>query len=493
MTKIRVTAESLPLDENKRHARLRDYFCDRDAIASSGSSGWDLDLVWPSDVERHVDEKLELGLDWWGGGLQRQDMALARQRTSRLLRCLYDSWTLASWCEWLERRGGIDKLESLILLHVDDHRDLGSPRIKRDGDTWQDLITGHQTSIAEPNTIAKAIESGAIGMGSFMTPFLEAVRLAEVRHLCQAPKATATQDFVIQIDDDSDDLLEPGALRPITVLEPANGVGAGHYRITPHLEDWLEGIEGGPILLHIDLDFFNNRYDGDSDWRDRPARHDPSLEEILRRVDELANALRRRGLLDAIEDVVFAFSPGFFPAELWASVDRHLAARLGLGMTEDKANQSPAPRTANGRTRDKTKSRKSSGTRLPASEDELEIVGTKGTKGRGGGSDGEAWRIELNGKRAGQVFINLIDQPPIGKHASIQIYLNLASQGRGIGRLCYRWACERSRYDVIYAHMQKSNVASARAAEKAGFVDETSAQERQKLMVWRRSRAPDSA
>lgn len=143
----------------------------------------------------------------------------------------------------------------------------------------------------------------------------------------------------------------------------------------------------------------------------------------------------------------------------------------------------------NGRVRDKTKSRKVRTARPLASEDELELVRTKGTRGRGGGADGEAWRIEWNGKRAGQVFINLIDQPPVGKHASIQIYLNLVSQGRGIGSLCYRWACERSQYDVIYAHMQKSNTASARAAEKAGFFDETSAKDRQKIMVWRRPRS----
>ncbi len=155
-------------------------------------------------------------------------------------------------------------------------------------------------------------------------------------------------------------------------------------------------------------------------------------------------------------------------------------------MTKPTDHNSPE---SNRRARDKVILRKAKKARPLASEDELELVPTKGTKGRGGGSDGEAWRIEWNGKRAGQVFINLIEQPLIGKHASIQIHLNLASQGRGIGSLCYQWACERSQYGVIYAHMQKSNIASARAAEKAGFVDETSTQERQKLMVWRRRRS----
>ncbi len=330
MIKVHVATESLPFNETERYARLRDYFCDKDAVASLSSSGWDLSLAWPSAPERHVDEQLSVGLEWWGDGVRRQDMALARRRTPRLLRCLYDTWTLASWCEWLERRGGVDTLAKLVVLHVDDHRDLASPRIKRDGDTWRDLVTGHRSAIDTPGSIVEAIESGAIGMGSFMTPFLEAVGHAEVRHLCQPPKATATNDFIFRIECHSDDLIEPGALRPITALESTTGIGPGRYRITPHLEDWLEGIDDGPILLHIDLDFFNNRYDGDSDWRDRPTRHDPSTEEIFNRIEEMSHALRRRGLLEAIEDVVFAFSPGFFPAELWASVDKHLTTCLGL-------------------------------------------------------------------------------------------------------------------------------------------------------------------
>ncbi|GEO86465.1 hypothetical protein GCM10007920_36140 [Ciceribacter naphthalenivorans] len=124
--------------------------------------------------------------------------------------------------------------------------------------------------------------------------------------------------------------------------------------------------------------------------------------------------------------------------------------------------------------------------REPVAANQVALVRTPGTKGRGGGRDGEAWRIEVDGKRCGTVFINLIDTPQLGLHASLQIYLNLASQGRHIGQIAYAKAARASRYDTIYAHMQKANIASARAAEQAGFVDATAPQERQKVMVWRR-------
>jgi RimJ/RimL family protein N-acetyltransferase len=117
---------------------------------------------------------------------------------------------------------------------------------------------------------------------------------------------------------------------------------------------------------------------------------------------------------------------------------------------------------------------------------QIELVRTKGTRDRGGGPGGEAWRIDADGKRAGVIFINRIDEPPIGPHASIQIYLNVPHQGRKIGRVAYRKASDASAYDTIYAHMRKSNVASRRAAEKAGFKDVTPPNESQLLMMRRR-------
>lgn len=114
------------------------------------------------------------------------------------------------------------------------------------------------------------------------------------------------------------------------------------------------------------------------------------------------------------------------------------------------------------------------------------LVRVPGTAKRGGGPGGEAWRIEVDGKRAGIVFINMVDGPPIGRHASIQIFLNRASQGRRIGRLGYLRACELSQHSEIFAHMRKSNVASRRAAEEAGFEDVTPPGENQ--LIYRRLR-----
>jgi RimJ/RimL family protein N-acetyltransferase len=156
-------------------------------------------------------------------------------------------------------------------------------------------------------------------------------------------------------------------------------------------------------------------------------------------------------------------------------------------MKDRRPTPIPAKRRAATRPTPKPRPVRATAAASRANAETVKLVRTRGTPGRGAGPSGEAWRIEEGGKRAGVVFINLVDEAPIGRHASIQIFLNAKSQGRGIGRIAYRLACEASAHRIIYAHMRKSNHASRRAAEEAGFIDATALSEPQLVMVRRRS------
>jgi hypothetical protein len=319
----------LPLSAPARQAQLRDYFCDKDAKATQTENGWELSLFWPEGAERHVDPNLEEGLVWWGDGVMRSTMAYARRRSGRILTSLYDTWTLHSWSEWAARAHPSDQ-ENIVILHVDDHRDLAAPRLFFENDIFRDALSGAQVELTDPDAIRNAILSGALGMGSFLTLFLHRYRNAEVRHLCQPPKVTATIDHVIEPSFDSDTLIQPGALRPAIRLVPQPGkiIGPGHYRITPHTEDWLDNLGSGPILLHIDMDYFNNRYDGDTDWTEHPEPFNPSFEQAAMKIDEMCSALTGSSLGHRIADVVISYSPGFFPAEFWRDADLRLRGLL---------------------------------------------------------------------------------------------------------------------------------------------------------------------
>ena len=324
---LRIPADRLPEGDAERHSRLRDYFCDKDADVVRIDDTWELSLIWPGGEERHVDPALGVGLSLWGG-IERKQMAMARRRSGRVLRALYDTWTLHSWSEWFSKAA--PKVgDPLTILHVDDHRDLGAPRLFQRDNQLFDPITNRPFDVRRPETVKSALDSGAVGMGSFMTPVLHSFPRADVRQLTQATKVRSTTDHEVVLTEMSDDLLEPGALRPATALrQTAGGVGPGRYRITDDPVRWLEEIGPGPILLHVDMDYFNNRYDGDGDWRDRPEVLDPPLDRILVEIDRVTAALRSAGLVSRIEDAVIAFSPGFFPAELWDDADRRLEQGL---------------------------------------------------------------------------------------------------------------------------------------------------------------------
>lgn len=121
-----------------------------------------------------------------------------------------------------------------------------------------------------------------------------------------------------------------------------------------------------------------------------------------------------------------------------------------------------------------------------ATADDIILKKGKGSPGRGGGPRGFYWNIAAWGQSAGKVFINWIDEPPIGPHASLQIFLNKKSRGKHIGRIVYAQACTLSSFDEVYAHIAKSNLASIKSALAAGFTKVTHSQIRQSLLKWTR-------
>ena len=259
---------------------------------------------------------------------------------------LNDSWTLYAWSHWIKRGQDDGKsLEKVVILHVDDHTDLMTPRLAMSVEDWRDSITGEVFDLTQPETVRSAVLSGAIGVGSFMSPFLHAVPRVEMRHLSKTTPTKSTQDHLITTNSIEDTILHPGGFRPAVALSKLSSAELDlvdpdsptkRYRFTRHLRDWLAGIPDSPILLHIDMDYFNNRFDGDSDWEESASRHDPPLLSVLKSIDELFAAIDASGVSEQIEDVSVGISPRFFPAEMWRPCVEKLNDRLaplGFGIS----------------------------------------------------------------------------------------------------------------------------------------------------------------
>jgi RimJ/RimL family protein N-acetyltransferase len=160
---------------------------------------------------------------------------------------------------------------------------------------------------------------------------------------------------------------------------------------------------------------------------------------------------------------------------------------MGIGSQSGASKRSPkkAPKRRSSTPKPPATSVRS-GIRPPVDPESVRLERGTGSPGRGGDPGGSYWHIFVGDTRAGNVYVNLIDEAPFGHHASIQIQVNQNWQGRGVGRVAYRLASEASGYNAVYAHMRKSNHGSRAAAEHAGYTVVEHPDLRQLAMVWQR-------
>ena len=323
----------LPEDSEIRAAFLKDYFCELIASADPIPEGWHITLRRPGTPDYYIDPFFIDGLRWWSetfGTIGIEDIPYVFQNTPDFQLSFQDSWTLYSWSQYFAGLTDSNQLfREVTILHLDDHDDFMTPRlfVGKGDQQFIDGITGQSVELQRPETVKLAIESGAIGIGSFLAPLLHFLPRVQVRHLCSTEYlAQRSGNHSIIIETVKDNLLAPDILRPAIkyskTIEIA--INSSHrYDVTDDLNIWLENLPSGPIFVHFDMDYFNNRYNGDSDWIYNGAKYDPSEEEVLNRIDAVFDAFEEHRLADRIVDIVVALSPGFFPADLWpTSVER---------------------------------------------------------------------------------------------------------------------------------------------------------------------------
>jgi hypothetical protein len=342
-----VGSDLLSPNEQERAEFLKEYFCELTATATEMSEGWSLTLSRPAEADCYVDPRLAEGLRWWAETYHEVDVAaipFARFRAPGFQLSLNDSWTIYSWSRWLAGLQGHDALPSAVtLLHLDDHDDLMTPRIIIAGSTWRDAITGNAFDLRQPDSVESAVRSGAVGIGSFMAPLLHALPSVHVRHLCATEYAARrTGPHTIYPVTFKDNLLASGAPRPALKLEradapaPAGQTHSHQYSVTDDTAEWLEGIPDGPVLIHIDMDYFNNRFDGDSDRVDNDPKYEQPLPQILERIDQVFGAIEQQGISERVVDMAVGISPGFFPAEFWAPSIERIESRAGRVIAENR-------------------------------------------------------------------------------------------------------------------------------------------------------------
>lgn len=313
----------LPADAQMQLSFLREYFAGLAIQTQDADKALGVQLRWPEDPSYYIDDQLKAGLLWWNEALSPQDINSQYRQNKNYQISLTDNWTLYAWSKWLQLKQLQGPIEELIIIHIDDHTDCMAPLLKKQGHSWQDMITGHLVQIDNPATIKNAILSGSISVGSFIAPFFHHVKKIVFRHLRNGYRSTnPTVKKKLYPSLIYDDLLSPGQFRPALSLEAFGAVGQRSidYLVTDCIKELLQDLPKEPsILLHIDMDYFNNRFDGDSDWVGRKQILNPTLEQVLSQVSTTFTQLWSIINKSRVEDITIALSPGFFPAEYWSA------------------------------------------------------------------------------------------------------------------------------------------------------------------------------
>ena len=170
---IRIPFDRLPDDARERDEILQDYVAERVPAAARSGDFWEVQLLTPPSADYYIDPRLREGLSWWSRFTTPtpvRDIPFAVWRRSNIQVSLSDAWTIASWSRVLAAQDDANRSAPLIVLHVDDHNDLMSPRLAARNGTLVDLVTGKLVDLYRPSTVTAALNSGAIGMGSFIVP-----------------------------------------------------------------------------------------------------------------------------------------------------------------------------------------------------------------------------------------------------------------------------------------------------------------------------------
>ena len=312
---IRLPLSILPTDSSEQSLCLRQWIPDKRIRSVTQENGeWLIELTWPSLSELNKDPLLPASIESVFRDIMPDEVATARKNIGEVHVCLNDSWTLLEWSKCLTEE---TSARGIVIVHLDSHSDLMSPMLSCHGSDLRDLFTGADFDINIPWSVEAAIASGAVGIGSFIVPYLHQSKCEMLIHICPPTYLPHLRGWGSLENCSASTLPYPGLLRPsVRRIEGESRDGHCRHIVTETLDGLGVELRGKIVLLHVDLDFFNNRINGDSHWHEIENPHNPSIDIMISEVGRVFRELRTCGM-ETPHNVVVACSPEFCPAEYW--------------------------------------------------------------------------------------------------------------------------------------------------------------------------------
>ncbi|EIW19583.1 MULTISPECIES: hypothetical protein [Pelosinus] len=319
---IEIDKNFLPVDEKVSMDIIFDYFSDQEIEIEETNAHYRLRITRSDFL---YCENMENSLK--GLGINKKKVKDFRIVEQNSIFCLLESWIPYGWSKFIAENSKLT--DNLTIIHLDDHADLMSPRISVNNGKWKDMLTGDEVSFSEPESIKKAIQSGAITIGSMMTPLIHYIKNVNLFHFKQNVDSISRY---IEKTTELDSLFCLGKKRLAVklVTRPKNLRERNNtYLRTSRLSELIENIKPNTdIFLHIDMDFFNNRFNGSTDWRIFAAKNNLNMDKQKEIMDDLCRQIFEAGLGSRIKHVSIGISPSFYPCEYWKEGVSYLLCRL---------------------------------------------------------------------------------------------------------------------------------------------------------------------
>jgi len=232
--------------------------------------------------------------------------------------CFEDSWT--GWfvaSELQERKAD----EQLNIIHLDDHTDMMSTLLLIQPEGLVEPTTGQLFDIANPTHWETAINTGALGIGNYFTALYYGPRDIHIAHL---KSGVAPSHSAIGRGISRSPLLPESEFADLLHLNTNARDSLGTYCVDGAPDRLLQRLEGQHAMVHIDLDYFINDYNGNVGTAPVPVDECRYVAAV--RMEEFFAAIDRFNI--KIDRWMIATSPGFCSMLHWSWLIDSLVERI---------------------------------------------------------------------------------------------------------------------------------------------------------------------
>lgn len=211
------------------------------------------------------------------------------------------------------------------IIHIDDHTDLMPALSNANVANSLSIL-----DVNEPMSVINSINKGTVGMGNFLNTYILNTPPGKIYHV---KKQYKDNDFyykesTINSVRQKENIGESIYFKDSVVLNPKReNTSKWKYELLKEVPKLLPLGQYEKVWLDIDLDYFSNRYNKDSDWN-LMNYYNPSYEEVVHSLDEMLNHLKNAPWFKNIVVLTIAYSPGFFPSEYFSIANSLLVEPL---------------------------------------------------------------------------------------------------------------------------------------------------------------------